>query len=271
MNRIMRSGLNILRSSLRASSNADVGFAGFSSLATERSVTTVDFFKRVFQCRDQHALIYRSPIQLAMSAGQKMRGSCFIRCFASNTTESNRQKESETREDMSLDDKRSTYNNGDLVFVAVAVALSVALCVALPVALFAATEHQALNESNVYKIFSKSLERVQNDSQVKVRIGSPIMGCVSGFPITSDGSEPKNILTDRSIPNRTWIEDGTEHILVKFLIHGPNGDGLAMSIMFKDRVDKQWKFKYLIVEFESPAHAQLVLEELDSIRLIRTV
>ncbi|PIM97330.1 hypothetical protein CDL12_30200 [Handroanthus impetiginosus] len=258
MNRIKRSGLTILRSSLRASSNADVGFARFSFLATERSVTAGDFFKR---CWDQHALIYQSPIQLAMSAGQKMRSSCSIRCFASNTIESNRQKESETRKDKSLDDKRSTYDNDNHISIG---------GMALLAALLAAMEYQASNESNVYKIFSKSLERVQNDSQVKVRIGSPIMGCVSGFPITSDGSELKNILTDRSIPNRTWIEDGTEHILVKFLIRGPDGDGQAMSIMFKDGVDMQWKFKYLIVEFESPAHAQLVLEELESIRLIRT-
>ncbi|PIN02543.1 hypothetical protein CDL12_24943 [Handroanthus impetiginosus] len=198
-----------------------------------------------------------------------MRSCCFIRCFASNTTELNKQKESETRKDKSLDEDPFDYEQAasdfvDLVcFCIVPLAAVVALC--------ADTEYQAFNESNVYKVFSKSLERVQNDSQVRVRIGSPITGYVSGFPITSCGSELNNILSYRHIPNRTWIEDGTEHMVVNFHVHGPNGDGVAMSMMFKDKVDKQWKFKYLIVEFGSLPPAQFVLEEPKGIRLIRTV
>ncbi|PIN02544.1 hypothetical protein CDL12_24944 [Handroanthus impetiginosus] len=270
MNRIKRSGLTILLSSLRASSNAGVGFAGFSSLATERSVTTGDFFKMVLQHRDRHGLIHQSPFQLATSSGPNMRSCCFIRCLASNTTESNKKEESKTRIDMSTGEDPVDLNQAAfelVIFVGLAV---VGAIVSVPV-FIAATEHEAMNKSNVYKVFGKSLERVQNDSQVRDRIGSPIMGYVSGFPITSDGSELKNILRYRRIPNTTWMEYVTEHIVVKFHIRGPDGDGVAMSMMFKDKVDKQWKFKYLIVEFGSPTRAQFVLEELEGIRWIRTV
>lgn len=33
-----------------------------------------------------------------------------------------------------------------------------------------------------------------------------------------------------------------------------------MSEMFKDKVDKEWKFMYLIVELTSPSQTQLMLE-----------
>ena len=47
---------------------------------------------------------------------------------------------------------------------------------------------------------------------------------------------------------------------VNFYIRGPHGAGKVYTEMFKDKVDKQWKFTYLIVEINSPSPAQLMLE-----------
>ncbi|KAL8160329.1 hypothetical protein V2J09_001866 [Rumex salicifolius] len=60
-----------------------------------------------------------------------------------------------------------------------------------------------------YKIFDKALARVQDDSQVRVRIGSPIKGY---------GQETRNRAARQKIPNRVWTdEDGVEHVQVILL------------------------------------------------------
>ncbi|XP_008797262.2 probable mitochondrial import inner membrane translocase subunit TIM21 [Phoenix dactylifera] len=107
-------------------------------------------------------------------------------------------------------------------------------------------------EPKEYKIFGKALERVQKDSQVTVRIGSP----VSGY-----GQESRNRAARQRIPNRVWTdEDGIEHVEVNFYIRGPHGSGKVYAEMFRDHADRKWKFTYLIVEIKSPSHAQLLLE-----------
>ncbi|KAL2460876.1 putative mitochondrial import inner membrane translocase subunit TIM21 [Abeliophyllum distichum] len=86
----------------------------------------------------------------------------------------------------------------------------------------------------------------------KARIGSPITGY---------GSESRNRAARQRIPHNTWTdEEGVEHVMVNFYIRGPHGAGKAYAEMFKDKVDKQWKFMYLIVEMTSPSPAQLMLE-----------
>ncbi|KAJ0970667.1 hypothetical protein J5N97_018626 [Dioscorea zingiberensis] len=103
-----------------------------------------------------------------------------------------------------------------------------------------------------YKIFGKALERVQNDNQVTVRIGSPVTGY---------GQESRNRAARQRIPNRVWTdEDGVEHVEVNFHIRGPHGAGVVYTEMFKDNADKKWKFTYLIVEIKSPSKAQIMLE-----------
>ncbi|KAH9317903.1 hypothetical protein KI387_019672, partial [Taxus chinensis] len=55
-----------------------------------------------------------------------------------------------------------------------------------------------------YKIFGKALKRIQNDSQVKVRIGSPITGY---------GQESRNRAARQRIQHRTWTdEDRVERV-----------------------------------------------------------
>lgn len=107
-------------------------------------------------------------------------------------------------------------------------------------------------EPKEYKIFGKALERIQNDGQVRVRIGSPITGY---------GQESRNRAARQRIPNRTWAdEDGVEHVEVNFYIRGPHGAGKVYTEMFRDKVDNQWKFTYLIVDIKSPSPTQIMLE-----------
>ncbi|KAL1294495.1 hypothetical protein HN51_055268 [Arachis hypogaea] len=107
-------------------------------------------------------------------------------------------------------------------------------------------------EPKEYKIYNKALKRIQDDSQIRVRIGSPITGY---------GQESRNRAARQRIPNRVWTdEEGAEHVEVNFYIRGPNGHGKVFAEMFKDTVDKEWKFMYLIVEIRAPSQAQIMLE-----------
>ncbi|TKY51996.1 mitochondrial import inner membrane translocase subunit TIM21 [Spatholobus suberectus] len=103
-----------------------------------------------------------------------------------------------------------------------------------------------------YKIYSKALKRIQDDGQVRVRIGSPITGY---------GQESRNRAARQRIPHRVWTdEDGVEHVEVNFYIRGPHGHGKVFSEMFKGPADNEWKFTYLIVEIRAPSTAQIILE-----------
>ncbi|XP_058762325.1 probable mitochondrial import inner membrane translocase subunit TIM21 [Vicia villosa] len=102
-----------------------------------------------------------------------------------------------------------------------------------------------------YKIYNKALKRIQDDGQVRVRIGSPITGY---------GQESRNRAARQRIPNRVWTdEEGVEHVEVNFFIRAPHGHGKVFAEMFKG-VDGEWKFTYLIVEIRAPSPAQLILE-----------
>lgn len=107
-------------------------------------------------------------------------------------------------------------------------------------------------EPKEYKVFNKALERVQHDSQVTVRLGTPITGY---------GQESRNRAARQRIPHRSWVdEDGTERIEVQFLIRGPHGAGKVHSEMFKDKADRKWKFTYLIADILAPSPTRLMLE-----------
>ncbi|CAI0445906.1 unnamed protein product [Linum tenue] len=107
-------------------------------------------------------------------------------------------------------------------------------------------------EPKEYKIFNMALKRIQDDGQVRVRIGSPITGY---------GQESRNRAARQRIPNKIYTdEDGVEHVLVSFHIRGPHGAGKVSAEMFRDKVDKQWKYTYLIVQITHPSQSQLILE-----------
>ncbi|CAJ1976364.1 unnamed protein product [Sphenostylis stenocarpa] len=103
-----------------------------------------------------------------------------------------------------------------------------------------------------YKIYSKALKRIQDDGQIRVRIGSPITGY---------GQESRNRAARQRIPHRVWTdEEGVEHVEVNFYIRGPHGHAKVFSEMFKGPADNEWKFTYLIVEIRAPSTAQIILE-----------
>ncbi|CAN6477983.1 unnamed protein product [Victoria cruziana] len=184
---------------------------------------------------------------------------CFARTIASSSTsQSSRQNVEEKRKDIStvedpfdaptynIPEKPVTFTEGASYSLVILAGLGVAGAAGY------AVFKELIFEPKEYKIFGKALDRIQNDSQVRVRIGSPITGY---------GQESRNRAARQRIPNRGWTdEDGVEHIEVNFYIRGPHGAGKVFAEMFKDKTDKSWKFTYLIVEITSPTRTQLMLE-----------
>ncbi|KAI4300103.1 hypothetical protein L6164_033517 [Bauhinia variegata] len=207
----------------------------------------------------KHTAFFPPPYLLRENHGVNSVNSSFARFISSsasdkpgkNTTEAN--KEISTMDDPS--DDAPTYNipQKPVTFVEGA-SYSVIILAGIGIAAAAAygVFKELIFEPKEYKIYGKALKRIQDDSQVRVRIGSPITGY---------GQESRNRAARQRIPNRIWTdEDGVEHVEVNFYIRGPHGHGKVFSEMFKDQVDKQWKFTYLIVEIKSPSTAQLILE-----------
>ncbi|XP_047260870.1 probable mitochondrial import inner membrane translocase subunit TIM21 [Capsicum annuum] len=205
----------------------------------------------------QCLMTFRSPFQLVNTAGVNPQSSCFARSFASKASRST-QKQSEARKDVStfedpfdaptynIPEKPVTFTEGASYSLIILAGLAVAGAAAYGVF------KELIFQPKEYKIFNKGLERVQNDGQVKARIGSPVTGY---------GSESRSRAARQRIPNRIWTdEDGVEHVEVNFYIRGPHGAGKVYTEMFQDKVDKQWKFTYLIVEIRSPTPTQLMLE-----------
>ncbi|XP_059633885.1 probable mitochondrial import inner membrane translocase subunit TIM21 [Cornus florida] len=247
---------------------SDVGLARFSSTATERAAIN-DFAKRdvlgargipvLFRRRwSGESLMSRQSLFQLSENRAAVNGPCLARSFASKASESSQRNTSETRKDVStVEDPfdSPTYNIPEKpVTFAEGASYSIVILAGLGVAAAAgyAVFKELIFQPKEYKIFGKALDRVQNDSQVRVRIGSPVKGY---------GQESRNRAARQRIPNRVWTdEDGVEHVEVNFYIRGPHGAGKVYAEMFKDKVDNQWKFTYLIVEIKSPSPAQLMLE-----------
>ncbi|KAM0935543.1 putative mitochondrial import inner membrane translocase subunit Tim21, tim21 IMS domain superfamily [Dioscorea sansibarensis] len=184
----------------------------------------------------------------------------FTRAISSNSSQNSREgtTDKETMKDISkaedpFDDLTYNIPEKPVTFVEGA-SYGVVILAGLGIAALAAygVFKELIFEPKEYKIFGKALERVQNDNQVTVRIGSPVTGY---------GQESRNRAARQRIPNRVWTdEDGVEHVEVNFHIRGPHGAGVVYTEMFKDNADKKWKFTYLIVEIKSPTKAQLMLE-----------
>lgn len=181
----------------------------------------------------------------------------FYRSFAS-ATEPPRQKQTEGKKDIStvedpfdsptyhIPEKPVTFTEGASYSIVILAGLGIAAAAAYGVF------KELIFEPKEYKIFSKALEKIQNDSQVRVRIGSPVKGY---------GQESRNRAARQRIPHRVWTdEDGAEHVEVNFYIRGPNGNGKVYCEMFKDKADNQWKYMYLIVDILHPSQTKLILE-----------
>ncbi|KAG8653714.1 hypothetical protein MANES_05G052500v8 [Manihot esculenta] len=198
-----------------------------------------------------------SQFQLMTICGASTVKACHARSFASKAQQTDK-KTSETRKEVStVEDPfdAPTYNIPEKpVTFAEGASYSIIILAGLGVAAAAgyAVFKELIFEPKEYKIFNKALKRIQDDAQVRVRIGSPITGY---------GQESRNRAARQRIPNKIYTdEDGVEHVLVNFYIRGPHGAGKVSAEMFKDKVDKQWKYTYLIVQIMQPSQSQLILE-----------
>nr|XP_043628908.1 probable mitochondrial import inner membrane translocase subunit TIM21 [Erigeron canadensis]XP_043628909.1 probable mitochondrial import inner membrane translocase subunit TIM21 [Erigeron canadensis]XP_043628910.1 probable mitochondrial import inner membrane translocase subunit TIM21 [Erigeron canadensis]XP_043628911.1 probable mitochondrial import inner membrane translocase subunit TIM21 [Erigeron canadensis]XP_043628912.1 probable mitochondrial import inner membrane translocase subunit TIM len=181
------------------------------------------------------------------------------RSFSSKASRSKNENASEAKKGLStveedpfdsltynIPDKPMTFTEGASYSIVILAGLGIAAVAGYGVF------KELIFEPKEYKVFNKALARVQNDSQVRVRIGSPITGY---------GQETRNRAARQRIPNRVWKDDeGVEHIEVHFYIRGPHGAGKVFTEMFKDKEDKQWKFMYLQVEISSPSQSRMLLE-----------
>ncbi|KAB5569028.1 hypothetical protein DKX38_002821 [Salix brachista] len=254
----------------------------------------VEVLEKAMRCFEISALVYgipatygsqpnreylislRSSCQIMETNGESTINICFARSFASKASKKLNQSEyailetrvftqltvscrpGQTKKDVStvedpfdappynIPEKPVTFTEGASYSILILAGLGVAAAAAY------AVFKELIFEPKEYKIFNKALKRIQDDSQVRVRIGSPITGY---------GQESRNRAARQHIPNRIFTdEDGLEHVQINFYIRGPQGAGKVSAEMFKDKVDKQWKYTYLIVEIMQPSRSQLILE-----------
>ncbi|WCJ22977.1 hypothetical protein M5689_005032 [Euphorbia peplus] len=214
------------------------------------------------QRRWQHGKEFKvgigSHFQVTKMCGASHNSSYFARSFASKASKQTGQKASEAKKEIStvedpfdaptynIPEKPVTFTEGASYSFIILLGLGVAAAAGY------AVFKELIFEPKEYKIFNKALKRIQDDGQVRVRIGSPITGY---------GQESRNRAARQRIPNKIFTdEDGVEHVLVNFFIRGPHGAGKVSAEMFKDKVDKQWKYTYLIVQIMQPSQTQLILE-----------
>ncbi|CAN1248711.1 Probable mitochondrial import inner membrane translocase subunit TIM21 [Linum perenne] len=209
--------------------------------------------------RRQSITGFGTPFQLLQKDSKKQSTSqLFARSYASRVPRKAEQSRSETKKDVStvedpfdaptynIPEKPVTFTEGASYTLVILVGLG--LAAAAGYAVF----KELIFEPKEYKIFNMALKRIQEESQVRVRIGSPITGY---------GQESRNRAARQRIPNKIYTdEDGVEHVLVSFHIRGPHGAGKVSAEMFKDKEDKQWKYTYLIVQITHPSQSQLILE-----------
>ncbi|CAI0445905.1 unnamed protein product [Linum tenue] len=211
-----------------------------------------------WNCRQSSTAGFRSSCQLLQRNSTNSSSRFSARSFASRMSRRAEQKQSETKKDVStvedpfdaptynIPEKPVTFTEGASYTLVILVGLG--LAAAAGYAVF----KELIFEPKEYKIFNMALKRIQDDGQVRVRIGSPITGY---------GQESRNRAARQRIPNKIYTdEDGVEHVLVSFHIRGPHGAGKVSAEMFRDKVDKQWKYTYLIVQITHPSQSQLILE-----------
>lgn len=203
---------------------------------------------------------YDSARRVADAKHARFIAPCFARTFASKASESSSaHKQSEGQKEVSRMsdpfDDAPTYNIPEKpVSFTEGASYSIAILAGLGVAIAAgyAVFKELIFQPREYKVFGKALDRIQNDGQVRARIG---------FPITGYGAESRNRSARQRIPHRMWTdEDGVDHVEVNFYIRGPHGAGKVFAEMFQNKEERQWKFTYLVVEITSPSRTQLMLE-----------
>ncbi|XVE74084.1 hypothetical protein DITRI_Ditri11bG0170800 [Diplodiscus trichospermus] len=209
------------------------------------------------QCGGDCIVSCQASVPHMENYGSKLISPCFARSFASGASKQSKET-SETRKEISnvedpfdaptynIPEKPVTFTEGASYSLIILAGLGIAAAAGY------AVFKELIFQPKEYKIFNQALERIQNESQVRVRIGHPITGY---------GQESRNRAARQRIPNRIYTdENGVEHVEVSFYIRGPHGAGKVFTEMFKDKTDNKWKYTYLIVQINSPSRAELMLE-----------
>ncbi|XP_039030890.1 probable mitochondrial import inner membrane translocase subunit TIM21 [Hibiscus syriacus] len=196
------------------------------------------------QCGGDCIVKFQASVHHIENCGLKLMSPYFARFFASRTSKQSKEV-SETRKELSnvedpfdaptynIPEKPVTFTEGASYSLIILVGLGIAAAAGY------AVFKELIFQPREYKIFNQALERIQNESQVRVRIGHPITGY---------GQETRNRAARQRIPNRIYTdENGIEHVEVNFYIRGPHGAGKVFAEMFKDKTDNKWKYTYLIV------------------------
>lgn len=261
---VKRAGVLLNRSrwipSVLKSSNgliSDVGSASANDI-TKRGLLGPTGFGGLFRRYRTNSFLVNchSPYHLTKINTADPAMTTFARAFASQTSKgkdsSKREREISTVEDpfdaptYNIPQKPVTFTEGVSYSLVILAGLGIAAAAAYGVF------SELIFSPKEYKVFGIALKRVQNDSQVSVRIGSPVTGY---------GQDSRNRAARQRIPHRIWTdEDGVEHVEVNFFVRGPHGYGKVFTEMFKDKEENKWKFTYMIVEIDSPSKAQLMLE-----------
>jgi len=88
-----------------------------------------------------------------------------------------------------------------------------------------------------YQVFNKTLEKLQDDPRVIVRLGAPLKGF---------GADSRNRRARQAIPHQTYSKNGVEHVRVQFQAKGPVSQGTVHADMFY--ADGDWQYHYLYVD-----------------------
>uniref|UniRef100_A0A161ZNN1 Mitochondrial import inner membrane translocase subunit Tim21 n=1 Tax=Daucus carota subsp. sativus TaxID=79200 RepID=A0A161ZNN1_DAUCS len=156
---------------------------------------------------------YQSLFHLTKTNTAEPAMSSFARAFASQTSKrkdsSKREREISTVENpfdaptYNIPQKPVTFTEGASYSLVILAGLGIAAAAAYGVF------SELIFSPKEYKVFGMALKRVQNDSQVSVRIGSPVTGY---------GQDSRNRAARQRIPHRIWTdEDGVEHVEASFI------------------------------------------------------
>ncbi|KAL1213557.1 putative mitochondrial import inner membrane translocase subunit TIM21 [Cardamine amara subsp. amara] len=257
MNLLRRSAISIgslskskLASTLPFSSASSSGIPKSLISCLQRQPLTDSGLITVKNSTGANGLVFARP--------KNIKSSYFSRSFASTTSKQPGKQQNQAKKEVTtvddpfdsitynIPDKPVTFTEGASYSLVILAGLGVAGAAGY------AVFKELIFQPKEYKVFDKALKRIQDDGQVRVRIGSPIKGY---------GQETRNRAARQRIPNRVFTdEDGVEHVEVNFYIRGPQGAGKVYTEMFRDKADNEWKYTYLIVEILTPSPAKLMLE-----------
>ncbi|KAG9156894.1 hypothetical protein Leryth_015479 [Lithospermum erythrorhizon] len=189
-----QNGLNYFIDICPSRGVSEVGLSGFYTIPLKRTNFSKNAFNEaaggsfLFQePRSRSVITFVSPYQLAKINGLNSEAYSFTRSFASRASESTKQRQSETRKDVSniedpfdsptynIPEKPVTFTEGASYTFIILIGLGLAAAAAY------AVFKELIFEPKEYKIFGKALDRIQNDGQVCF----PLSNLLSSYFVSS--------------------------------------------------------------------------------------